>query len=79
MNVDGVAAAKYNVPANSSFAVKFSGEVDKTTVTTGTVSLTKNDVKQLATVSYDVTKKVATVKLNSGLFEAGKDYVLTER
>lgn len=66
-----------NVPATASFEVKFSGEADKATVNTGTVFLTKDGVKQLTTVSFDETKKTATLALNAGTLEAGKTYVLT--
>nr|WP_242055272.1 Ig-like domain-containing protein [Cytobacillus firmus] len=67
-----------DVLANSKFEVNFSDAVDAATVTTGTVYLTQDGVKQLATVSYDSEKKVATVELSAGnTLAPGKSYVLT--
>ncbi len=66
------------IQANSTIEVKFSKDVDASTVTTGTVFLTQNGVKQLATVSYNSTKKIATVELSAGnTLTPGKDYTLT--
>lgn len=67
-----------DVVANSKFEVKFNKDVDAATVTTGTIYLTQDGVKQLATVSYNATKNTATLTLNAGAqLTPGKAYVLT--
>ncbi|ATO37813.1 hypothetical protein GTID1_11770 [Geobacillus thermodenitrificans] len=73
-----VAIPGTDIPANAKFEIKFSKDVDPSTIVTGNIYLTQDGVKQLATVSYDANKKVAVLALNTGTtLEAGKEYVLT--
>ncbi|KAF5090577.1 Bacterial Ig-like domain protein [anaerobic digester metagenome] len=66
-----------DVKANSTYEVAFSADVDPLTVNTGTIFITQDGVKQLATISYSSDDKAATIEMSAGSLTPGKDYVLT--
>ena len=72
-----VALPSTNVAANSTYEVAFSAAVDSATVTTSTIFLTQDGIKQLATVSYSADDKTATLTPNDDTLAPGKEYVLT--
>jgi len=65
------------VIANSTYDVTFSTDMDATFITTSTIYLTQDGVKQLASVSYDSDTKTATLTPNGDTLTPGKAYVLT--